>query len=88
MSTEISVASKQPAEDSILPQRKKIRTSDLPLNAAQRSSIDSLLHTIKKKGEFDSLRKLVWSRYTESVSPIGIHGENLLRISLNVITGC
>ncbi|MCJ1401011.1 hypothetical protein MMC11_004223 [Xylographa trunciseda] len=66
MSTEVAVASKQPTEETILPQRKKIRTSDLPLNAAQRSSIDSLLHTIKKKGEFDSLRKRVWSQYAES----------------------
>ena len=55
-------------EDAVLPQRRKLKTSDLPLSSAQRSSIDSLLHTIKKKGEFDNLRKRVWSQYAESVS--------------------
>jgi hypothetical protein len=65
----MDIDSKPPVENSMLPQRRKIKTSELPLNAAQRSSIDSLLHTIKKKGEFDAVRKRVWSQYTESVSP-------------------
>jgi hypothetical protein len=51
-----------------LPKRKPLKTSELPLNAAQRATIDSLLHTIKKKGEFDFVRKRIWSQYTESVS--------------------
>lgn len=48
--------------------RKKVKTSELPLSSAQRSTIDTLHHTIKKKGVYDALRKNVWSEYTESVS--------------------
>ena len=48
--------------------RKKLKTSELPLSSAQRSTIDTLLHTIKKKGVYDTLRKQVWSEYTDSVS--------------------
>lgn len=47
--------------------RKRFKTSELPLNATQKSTIDGLLHTIKKKGEYDSLRKNVWSQFEESV---------------------
>ena len=68
----MDIDSKPPVDGSMLPQRRKIKTSELPLNAAQRSSIDSLLYTIKKKGEFDSVRKRVWSQFTESVSPDAI----------------
>lgn len=48
--------------------RKRFKTTELPLNSTQRSTIDGLLHTIKKKGEYDALRKKVWSHYAESVS--------------------
>lgn len=47
--------------------RKRFKTSELPFNASQKSTIDGLLHTIKKKGEYDSLRKTVWSQFEESV---------------------
>ncbi len=47
--------------------RKRFKTSELPLNSSQRSTIDGLLHTIKKKGEYDALRKRVWAQYLESV---------------------
>ena len=47
--------------------RKRFKTSELPLNATQKSTIDGLLHTIKKKGEYDALRKNVWSQFEESV---------------------
>lgn len=57
-----------PIEEPIIVPRRKLKTSDLPLTPVQRSSIDSLLHTIKKKGEFDVLRKKVWSQYADSVS--------------------
>ncbi|KAL9577663.1 MAG: hypothetical protein Q9212_006220 [Teloschistes hypoglaucus] len=53
-------------EEEDLPPRKRFKTSDLPLNATQRSAIDSLLHTFKKKGEYDVLRKKVWAQYLES----------------------
>ena len=55
------------AEPALLP-RKRFKASELPLTSIQRSSIDGLLHTIKKKGEYDSLRKRVWSQFEESVS--------------------
>ena len=61
----LDVAPIGPRESAGPPPRKRFKTSDLPLNAAQRSSIDSLLHTIKKKGAFDSIRKKVWSMYDE-----------------------
>ena len=57
----------QPAEGS-QPLRKRFKTSDLPLNSAQRNSIDALVSTIKKKGEFDAVRKQVWMQYFEGVS--------------------
>lgn len=47
--------------------RKRFKTSELPFNATQKSTIDGLLHTIKKKGEYDLLRKKVWSQFEESV---------------------
>lgn len=47
---------------------KRFKTAELPLTSAQRSTIDGLLHTIKKKGEYDAFRKRVWSRFAESVS--------------------
>lgn len=59
---------KHQLEDAALLSRKRFKTSELPLNSTQRSSIDGLLHTIKKKGEYDSLRKQVWSQFDKSVS--------------------
>lgn len=47
--------------------RKRLRIADLPLSASQRSAIDGLVHTIKKKGIYDTLRKQVWSQFNESV---------------------
>ena len=48
--------------------RKRFKTSELPLSPVQRSTIDTLHHTIKKKGIYDILRKQVWSEYVDSVS--------------------
>ena len=47
----------------------RFKPSELPLSQSQRSVIDGILHTFKKKGEFDALRKQVWDQYSESVSP-------------------
>ena len=47
--------------------RKKFKVSELPLSSSQRAAIDGLVHTIKKKGFYDTLRKQVWAQYTESV---------------------
>ena len=57
-------------QDSTVPLPKRFKTSELPLSVSQRTSIDNLLHTIKKKGEFDALRKKIWSLYTDSVSTV------------------
>lgn len=55
-------------EDDVLLTRKRFKASELPLSSSQRSVIDGILHTFKKKGEFDALRKQVWDEYSESVS--------------------
>jgi len=49
-----------------LPPRKKPKVSELPLSSAQHASIDGMLHTFKKKGEFDALRKKTFQQYNES----------------------
>lgn len=64
-----SILRKHSLEDMAGTQRKRFKTSELPLNSGQRSSIDALLHTFKKKGEFDALRKKVWAGFNGSVSP-------------------
>lgn len=48
-------------------QRKKFKTSELPLSAAQHAAIDNLLFSFKKKGGFDSVRKKVWAEFNEDV---------------------
>ena len=48
--------------------RKKLKVSDLPTTATQRSNIDGLLHTFTKKGEFDKLRKSIFAKFEQSVS--------------------
>ena len=63
-----AMASKHKLDEPALLPRKRFKASELPLTSTQRSSIDGLLHTIKKKGEYDSLRKRVWSQLEESVS--------------------
>ncbi|KAG9911505.1 hypothetical protein KCV05_g14215, partial [Aureobasidium melanogenum] len=46
-----------------MPRRKPPRISDLPLSSSKRASIDSLLHTFKKKGQFDDLRKNTFAQF-------------------------
>ncbi|KEQ90935.1 hypothetical protein AUEXF2481DRAFT_526595 [Aureobasidium subglaciale EXF-2481] len=50
-----------------LPMRKRPRVSDLPLSSSKRASIDSLLHTFKKKGQFDDLRKNTFAQFDQGV---------------------
>ncbi|KAJ5795757.1 uncharacterized protein N7518_004297 [Penicillium psychrosexuale] len=45
--------------------RKKFKTDDLPLSAAQHAVIDKLLHSFKKKGGFDSVRKQIWAEFND-----------------------
>ncbi|KAL6234472.1 complex proteins associated with Set1p component shg1-domain-containing protein [Aspergillus navahoensis] len=44
-------------------QRKKFKTEELPLTAAQHKAIEDLLHSFKKKGGFDYIRKKIWSEF-------------------------
>ena len=62
-----TIGIKHELEDQDVLPRKRFKTSELPFNATQKSTIDGLTHTMKKKGEYDSLRKKVWSQFEESV---------------------
>ena len=64
-----------------LPPRKKPKISELPLSSAQRASIDGMLHTFKKKGEFDALRKKAFQQYNESAQ------RGMFEASLRDFTG-
>ena len=66
MAAAINPAIMDDVSDFQLPPRKKPKTSDLPLSSAQRASIEGMLHTFKKKGDFDSLRKKAFQQYNES----------------------
>ena len=55
-----------------LPSSKRYKVSELPLTQAQRSDIDGLVHTIKKKGLYDNLRRDVMKQYVESVTHLMI----------------
>jgi hypothetical protein len=61
------VAAHRPVEEQDFV-RKKIKVSDLPITSAQRQAVDGLLHTFKKNGEFDKLRKGVYNEFAQSVS--------------------
>ncbi|KAJ5832162.1 hypothetical protein N7474_000473 [Penicillium riverlandense] len=47
---------------------KKFKADDLPLSGAQQAAIDKLLHSFKKKGGFDSVRKKIWAEFNEGDS--------------------
>lgn len=47
--------------------RKKFKTEELPLSAAQHTAIEELLHSFKKKGSFDHVRKKIWADFDEGV---------------------
>lgn len=47
--------------------RKKFKSDDLPLTTAQHAVIDKLLHSFKKKGGFDSVRKQIWADFNDGV---------------------
>lgn len=46
---------------------KKFKTDDLPLSSTQHAVIDKLLHSFKKKGGFDSVRKQIWADFNDGV---------------------
>lgn len=48
-------------------QRKRFKTEELPLSAAQHTALENLLHSFKKKGGFDSVRKKIWADFDGGV---------------------
>jgi COMPASS (Complex proteins associated with Set1p) component shg1 len=59
------VANKGPEVKDFVYKRPKI--SELPINSSQRNQIDGLIHTFKRVGEFDKLRKQIYTQFMESV---------------------
>ncbi|KAJ6120606.1 hypothetical protein N7523_004886 [Penicillium sp. IBT 18751x] len=57
--------SKRPALDIESLKRKKFKADDLPLSAAQHAAIDRLLHSFRKKGGFDNMRKQIWAEFND-----------------------
>lgn len=64
-----TTGTKRPALDIESLQRKKFKTSELPLSAAQRAAIDNLLYSFKKRGDFDNVRKTIWAEFNDGVRP-------------------
>lgn len=62
-----STGAKRPAMDIESLQRKKFKLDELPLTPAQNASIQSLLHSFKKKGGFDSVRKIIGEEFNNGV---------------------
>jgi hypothetical protein len=81
MAATLNMEAMDEVSDFQLPPRKKPKTSDLPLSSAQRSSIEGMLHTFKKKGDFDSLRKKAFQQYNESAQ------RGMFEASLRTFTG-
>jgi hypothetical protein len=46
---------------------RKYKASDLPLHSATRAAIESLVHSFKKGGAYDSIRRQVWDKFKASV---------------------
>lgn len=62
-------SAKRPSMDIESLQRKKFKLDELPLTPAQHTSIQSLLHSFKKKGGFDSVRSSIWKEFDNGVLP-------------------
>ncbi|OQD78169.1 hypothetical protein PENDEC_c001G04324 [Penicillium decumbens] len=56
---------KMPALDIESLKHKKFKVDDLPLSATQHAAIDKLLHSFKKKGGFDNVRKQLWAEFND-----------------------
>lgn len=54
-------------EKASAPEPRKFKASDLPLPSATRAAIESLAHSFKKEGAYDSIRKQVWDKFEASV---------------------
>jgi len=58
---------RRPALDTESLKHKKFKVDDLPLSATQHAAIDKLLHSFKKKGGFDNVRKQLWAEFNDGV---------------------
>lgn len=60
-----------PGEPIAAPAPRKFKASDLPLPSATRAAIETLAHSFKKEGAYDSIRKSVWEKFEASVGHSG-----------------
>ncbi|KAJ5937873.1 hypothetical protein N7454_004215 [Penicillium verhagenii] len=67
---DVQPSAKRPALDIESLRSKKYKADDLPLSSAQHASIDKLLHSFKKKGGFDSVRKKIWADFNDGESKV------------------
>ncbi|KAJ5917606.1 hypothetical protein N7466_011160 [Penicillium verhagenii] len=67
---DVQPSAKRPALDIESLRSKKYKADDLPLSSAQHASIDKLLHSFKKKGGFDSIRKKIWADFNDGESRV------------------
>jgi hypothetical protein len=85
---DVHMGMKRPSIDMESLKRKKFKAEDLPISAAQHAAIDKLLHSFKKKGGFDSIRKQIWAEFNDGVcsssdeamrfiSPVQLQGTNI-----------
>jgi hypothetical protein len=57
------------------PSPRKFKASELPLPSATRAAIESLAHSFKKEGAYDSIRKQVWDKFEASVRRTRINNQ-------------
>ncbi|KAF3397758.1 hypothetical protein F1880_005932 [Penicillium rolfsii] len=60
---DVQTGTTRPAIDMESLKRKRFKADDLPISASQHAAIDKLLHSFKKKGGFDSIRKQIWADF-------------------------
>ncbi|OOQ82475.1 Arginine rich protein [Penicillium brasilianum] len=65
---DVQMGTKRPSIDMESLKCKKFKADDLPISAAQHAAIDKLLHSFKKKGGFDSIRKQIWAEFNDGDS--------------------
>lgn len=81
---DVQTGTKRPSVDAERLKPKKFKADDLPLSAAQHAAIDKLLHSFRKKGGFDNIRKKVWAEFNDGV----FLRLNYMLISLTWLTDC
>lgn len=75
----VQPTAKTPAVDMKSLNCKKFKAEDLPITTAQRSVIDSLLHSFKKKGGFDTTRKQIWAEFNNNACLFLLSILNMIR---------